>query len=267
MTLTTARAPADRTISSDGKTGAMLPVVVRTMAIVNLIIAFAALLSAVSAEPGGPDRQFGAPGSGPRGLAWDGTHLWMVDDDEDAIYKLDAERGTVLESFPAPGPDSRGLAWDGAHLWTSDNSTLEIYKLDPEGGTVLGTLDAPVTRDGGTVPELGGLAWDGERLWCGTIAGWSSKMIEVDPTDGTRGRSYFTKGYPRALESDGTFIWNATDNSGRRSGIVYKYRLSDGMYVSQFDTPFMFPTALALEGRHLWCADFETKAVHRLAAE
>jgi DNA-binding beta-propeller fold protein YncE len=267
MRLTISSEPINGALPSAGKKRVRLSVAIGAMIILAMIIPHAALTSAGAPDSARLDREFSSPGPTPHGLAWDGTHLWVVDDGADTIYKLDAASGTVLSSFSAPGSDPRGLAWDGTHLWTTDNSTLQIYKLDPDRGTVLDTLDAPVQRDTGLAPELGGLAWDGEHLWCGVIAGWSSKMIEVDPSDGSAGRSYFTKGYPRALASDGTFIWNATDNSGRRSGIIYKYMLSDGMYVSQCDTPSRYPTALAHDGQHLWYADRETQIIGRLAAE
>ena len=250
-----------------GKARVTLAFAVGLMFIATALIPQAALSSNESAKPGDVVLQFAAPGPSPCGLAWDGKHLWVGDDSRDTIYKLDPADGKVLASFKSPGAEPRGLAWDGKHLWNLDNTTRKLCQLDRAKGTVLSTVKAPVLRTRGRVPELGGLTWDGKYLWSGLVAGWSSRMNQVDPKDGSVKRFYFTKGYPRALASDGTFIWNASDSGGMRSGLVYKYKLSDGLYVSQFDTPGNYPTGLAYDGQCLWCVDRETKTIYRLAAD
>ncbi len=76
----------------------------------------------------------------PQGLAWDGEHLWNVqddnDDDPEKVWKLDPVTGDTLMWFWVPGaPQSdarpRGLAWDGQYLWLVANSNL--YQIDPYG--------------------------------------------------------------------------------------------------------------------------------------
>ena len=210
---------------------------------------------------------FSAPGPSPRDLAWDGKYLWLVDDGTDTIYKLDPNDGTVLMSFDSPGSQPCGLTWDGAHLWNSDDSSHNIYKIDPITGLAISTIDAPVTTVKGEASPLGGLAWDGEFLWSGWIAGWSSRMNQVDCQDGSIERFYFTKGYPRALASNSKWLWNATDNGGLRSGIIYKYDISNGSFISQCDTPGLFPSGLAFDGQCLWCADEMTKTIYKLVAK
>ena len=61
-----------------------------------------------------------SPGSGPTGVAWDGTHLWNADQAADRIYKLDPSDGSVVDSFSSPGGFPWGLAWDGVYLWCLD---------------------------------------------------------------------------------------------------------------------------------------------------
>ncbi len=217
-------------------------------------------------EPGEVILQFPAPGQNPCGLAWDGSHLWVADDDTDTIYKLDPSDGAVLSSFGAPGTQPRGLAWDGTHLLHQDNSTRDLYKLDRVDGAVQSTVGALAKFAVGTVPEFSGMTWDGQHVWYGTVNGWSSMMNAMDPADGSEAGAFFTKGYPRALATGGAFIWSATNNEGHRLGIVYKYNRSNGLYVSQFDTPGFYPTGLAYDGQYLWCVDRVTKTIYKLAA-
>ena len=227
---------------------------------------YAALSADVPAKPGDIILQFPSPASSPSGLAWDGTYLWVADDGTDAVYKLNPADGRVLASFKSPGSEPRGLVWAGTHLWHVDNATRTLYKLDRGTGAVQSTVAEPDTPAKAQRPELAGLTWDGRHLWCGTVNGWSSRMNEMDPNDGSTTRFFFTKGYPRALATNGTFIWNATDNEGHRVGIVYKYKLSDGLFVSQFDTPGFYPTGLAWDGHYLWCVDRQTKTIYKLVA-
>jgi streptogramin lyase len=236
------------------------------MLAVAVMMPQAALSGDQTSKPGDILLKFPAPGSNPSGLAWDGTHLWLADDGTDTIFKLDPTDGRVLSSFKSPGSSPRGLVWDGNHLWQADNATRKLHQLDRATGAALSALDEPATPAKARLPELGGLTWDGRHLWCGTVDGWSSRMNQMDPKDGSTKQFFFTKGYPRALATDGTFIWNATDNEGHRVGIVYKYKLSDGLFVSQFDTPGFYPTGLAFDGRNLWCVDRVTKTIYKLAA-
>ena len=249
-----------------GKTRVKLACAVCAMLIVAVMVPQVAFSGGETPKPGDVLQRFAAPGSSPCGLAWDGAYLWVGDDATDTIYKLDPADGRVLSSFRSPGLDPRGLAWDGVSLWHSDNATHKLYKLDRAAGAVVSTLDAPAPNAMTRVPELGGFAWDGQDLWCGTVDGWSSRMNKVDRNDGAVKGFFFTMGYPRALATDGRFIWNATDNGGHRVGLVYKYNLSDGLFVSQFDTPGFYPTGLTFDGQYLWCVDRETKTVYKLAA-
>lgn len=233
-----------------------------------LVIAIGILYSVssshVSAAPGDVVLSFPAPGSSPQGLAWDGKYLWVVDDSTDRIYKLDPSNGAVLLSLASIGSDPRGLVWDGKCLWNSDNSSHKIYRLDSAKGSMISAIDAPVMEVKRGISPLGGLTWDGNYLWSGWIAGWSSRMNQVNPKDGSVNRFIFTKGVPRALASDGKFLWSATDNGGIRLGIIYQYDLSTELEVTHFDAPGYYPTGLTFEGKNLWCADKVTRKIYKL---
>ncbi|KXA90189.1 hypothetical protein AKJ61_01210 [candidate division MSBL1 archaeon SCGC-AAA259B11] len=103
---------------------------------------------------------FDSPARTPKGLAWDGTHLWHADYYTGEIYELKTD-GSWVSSFVPPGEKPGGLAWDGTHLWVGDFETDKIYELDTEGN-VLKAINSPGSSPG-TRPE--GLAWDGTHLW------------------------------------------------------------------------------------------------------
>jgi outer membrane protein assembly factor BamB len=101
---------------------------------------------------------FASPDSSPRGLAWDGTNLWLAGNSTDKIYKLNPSTGEVISSFASPDSLPQGLAWDGTNLWLAGDSTDKIYKLNPSTGEVISSFASPDSS-----PR--GLAWDGTNLW------------------------------------------------------------------------------------------------------
>ncbi|MFQ5583875.1 MAG: hypothetical protein ACE5GL_05520, partial [Calditrichia bacterium] len=163
----------------------------------------------------------------------------------------------------SPSQHPAGLAFDGSFLWISDNTTRKIYKIDPATGSVDQEIDLPVTVLNNGILPLGGLAWDGSHLWCGLIAGWSSRISQLTE-QGKVKKFYFTKGYPLGVESDGKSLWTITDNGGLRSGILYQYDISTGLYVTHFDTPCEFPVGLAYDGQYFWTIDREKNVVLKL---
>jgi len=203
-------------------------------------------------------------------LAWDGNYLWVVDDSTDMIYKLDPSTGKVLLSFATPGLEPKGLACDGKHLWLSENRTAKIYKFDLSNkslNTPISAIDAPVIKLGrrGRSP-ISGLAWDGQYLWSSYFAGYSTKIVKVDPKDGSILGGDFIYGVPIGLASDGTYIWYADDRGGRGLGVIFKYRIhnNDLWWVSNFEIPLYFPTGLAWDGAYLWIADRGTKRIYKV---
>lgn len=71
---------------------------------------------------------FDSPGQVPRGLAFDGTHLWHADSSTDKIYKLDLT-GQVIQTFDTFGTSPVGLAFDGTNLWLADSSADMVRKF------------------------------------------------------------------------------------------------------------------------------------------
>jgi DNA-binding beta-propeller fold protein YncE len=237
----------------------------------GLLIAVVALLAPATladdqpAQAGDVLLQFPAPGPSPQGLAWDGQHLWIADDTTQKLYQLQPADGKVLASLAAPGAQPRGLVWDGANLRVADNAAHKVYTIAHDTGRVMATINAPVAVGRRQTAELGGVAWDGKHLWIGTIAGWSSRMNQVDPASGAVTRFYFSKGYPRALATDGESLYSASESVNERLGIIYKYQLSDGAFVSQRDAPGLQTAGLAYDGHDLWCVDHQTKLIYKLA--
>lgn len=236
----------------------------RTLAITILLIGGVFVPGAIAA-PGEVLASFPSPGPGPRDLAWDGTHLWLLDDELNTLYKLDPESGQVRAEISAEAFQACALTWADEMLWVSNAETQRLQQLDLELGTVERELDAPGIPRTTSSFQLDGLAWDGTHLWSGCVAGWSSRISQVDPQSGEIQRFIFTKGYPNAVETNGRLLWTATHNRGHRRGLIYQYDYETGQYLTQFDTPGDEPVGLAFDGQHLWCVDRQTLTIYRIA--
>jgi len=68
----------------------------------------------------------------PFGITWDGQALWVTDQQEDKIYRVNPDDGTILTEFAAPASSDnlKGITWDGEFLWTVDNDLQTIFKIE-----------------------------------------------------------------------------------------------------------------------------------------
>jgi DNA-binding beta-propeller fold protein YncE len=67
-------------------------------------------------------------GSSPRGVAFDGANIWVVNNGSSNLTKLRASYGTVLGTFGVGSAPVRA-AFDGANVWVTNNVDNTVSKL------------------------------------------------------------------------------------------------------------------------------------------
>ena len=71
------------------------------------------------------------PGPQPNGLQASEDGLWVIDQVDNHIYKLDWEKGYVLERIPAEVAHSSGITLGGENIWIS--STFDVESAGDDG--------------------------------------------------------------------------------------------------------------------------------------
>lgn len=243
------------------------PPVIRPITAALILMIGVLQIPSVMGAPGDILGSYPAPCNSPGDLAWDGTHLWLLDDQTGTLYMLDPQTGTATRELALELAEPRGLASDGTGLWVSDEAGRVIRRLDPGSGEAGPSVPVLGSADGAAPARLGGLAWDGSSLWTGTIDGWSSKLQQCDAATGEVTRWHFSIGYPIALETDGQHLWTATNSAAGDPGRIFQYDYDTGAYVSHFDAPGQEPVGLAYDGTTLWCVDLGLRRIFRLSLE
>jgi len=118
------------------------------------------ILCRVDPDTGRILKEFTIPGiNRSRGIAFDGSHLWINDFAELKVFEVDPKDGKVLSTFQVP--EQIGIAqtivWDGENLYLSGYGEPRLYKVDKKGN-ILGIVKL---ETGGSVP----IAWDGSYWW------------------------------------------------------------------------------------------------------
>ncbi len=195
----------------------------------------------------------------PAGLGWDGTHLWMVSDSDQTIYKLDPETMVILDSMPTPAAAwSFGLDHDGVNLWGDLDEPELIYQLDDATGTVLNSFPSPHFSPNG-------VAFDGSQVW---HSSFKDDLALMNPTTGSLTRAIPSPGNqaPRGLEWIDGALW-VVDGNGYVDDAIYKVDPSDGTILEAYQptgATFGLIYGLAFDGTHFWLSDLTTNKIHKL---
>ncbi len=133
-----------------------------------------------------------ANGSTSAGLAFDGTYLWYIVSNSDALYKIDADTGSVVDTFfVGTGGNSSydGLAYMNGLVYLLDPFiTNEIVVFDPVLRQVVKVLDVGALNNspgaGGSLNLSGGLAPNPQRNSLYISATFNDEIYEVSATTG-----------------------------------------------------------------------------------
>jgi len=205
--------------------------------------------------------EFPSPGPSPVDLAWNGTTLWVADDETNLLYQVDPISGEPARwEVGWEAEHLQGVAWDAQNLWVLDGEAAVIQRLDPNTGEETHSIKAPESNIEGDW-SYAGMAWDGQFLWVAISAAWCSTLNRIDPGTGEIVVSFFPQCNPRGLASNGELLWTIAYNGEELPSKLDQRLLSDkagDMAQSQeflFDLDVVDPTALTYGDGILWVAD------------
>ncbi|MBM3663279.1 MAG: YncE family protein [Actinobacteria bacterium] len=97
-------------------------------------------------------------GDGPRGVAFDGTSIWVANRLSDNVTRIDAATGTVIGTPVTAGDGPYGITFDGTRVWVTNELADTVTAIDAATATVIGT---PIAV--GDSPRS--ISVDGTNLW------------------------------------------------------------------------------------------------------
>ena len=155
--------------------------------------------------------------NGDRGITTDGSSIWVVEKEDQAVYKYDPS-GNLLSSFGlvAANANAEGITTDGSSIWVVDKTNLLVYKHNLSG-TSQGSF-ALAAANG----DARGITTDGSSIW---VVDRSDQLAYKYDLSGTSQGSFALaadNGDPRGITTDRSSIWVVD----KADGLVYKYSLS-----------------------------------------
>jgi DNA-binding beta-propeller fold protein YncE len=225
-------------------------------------------------------------GMSPVGVVFDGTNIWVADENGADIYKIQASSGTVLTVYPGglgaqylaydnvnnnvwvtnpasnnvtvinaitgklltypSGNDPDGIVFDGSNMWVANFTPATVTKIRALDGTILDTVSVGIS--GVSNPRL--LAYDNvsKMVWV-TLCG-DNKVAKVDANTDTIAGNYNVAGYPYAIAFDGSCMWITQADANT----VMKLDASDGSTVGTYDAG-VGPDGIAFDGTYIWITD------------
>ena len=230
-----------------GMRGLRLLPALALLAVLTALAGGLALPGPVAAQEA-EDQDFDLPNNAaPTGIAWDGTHLRVVNNGADKVYAYDSSGGFV-SSFKLNSENTgpQGITWDGTYLRVVDFTTDKVYSYD-SSGSYRGSFDLySVNRD----PY--GITWDGTYL---RVVDNSADRVYAYDSSGSYVSSFSLEsgnGFPRGITWDGTYL-RVSDFIADR---VYAYD-SSGSYLSSFRqaSGSAYSQGIAWDGTYLRVVD------------
>lgn len=179
------------------------------------------------------------PGPEPRGLAWDGTTLWISDEDSRKLFRINIETRRVQYSFDYNGIPA-GMTWDGKNLWQTDAENRKIDRLTRRG-KVLDSIELK------HIESFSGLTFDGKYLW---QADHSGIWYKVDPTVRKVENAYTWGQNVWGIAHDGEEFWYLDDTTPG----LHKISQLLGMHTRSYRIEGL-PRDMTWDGENFWIID------------
>lgn len=214
------------------------------------------------------EKRFQSPGPQPNGLQAAPDGLWIIDQVNLKVYRVDWETGDVLFEAQTDTEHSSGITLGGGFMWVASTFELQIAKLDFDTGKTVEKLDSPGSGVVAWVPQVPearvtgahGLEWRDGKVY---VAVPPSQMVHVmNAETWTEVHQFRTPGLRNhGLAWEGDNLWVADTSAGT----VSLLDPTDGrvLKVIRVEAPVEVHGLTIHEGV-LWYCDAATKDIGRL---
>jgi len=188
----------------------------------------------------------------PVGVTWDGANLWVLDFNDEFIFKLDAN-AVIIDSIPTPNPNNMGpLGFDGEYLLVIDLTVGKLLKLNREDGSIYREFQLPSLTP--FDPHNFGVAFDGEHIWS---SHWSPGILfKVDNISGDVVQFFDLPVSIGGMIADGKYIYGFGVASIQNPKKMYTIDKSNGVIVDSLVLCGENFIDLTFDGSNIWAYTF-----------
>jgi len=144
-----------------------------------------------------------AAGKGPDAITFDGSHIWVANDDEPGtVTELNDSNGSLIGKYRVSQGLPEAITFDGDHIWVAEQGLGEnagnAYELNDSDGSVINNY-FPLHGD---APNA--IAPDRSEVWI--------VLGDMDEVQKEPGGIWYTpyRMYPDAIAVDGNDLWVRT---------------------------------------------------------
>ena len=213
-----------------------------------------------------PIQVFVAPGTKPNELQASEDGLWVIDQDDSFIYKMDWKTGETIHNIPTDTVHSSGITIGGGYIWIASTYSCEIFQIEMETGNTIEKYPSPGAGINATREHLKpasgrkseptgdhGLEWKDGNLFVASPPSQFVHVIDVSnwkETHRMKTPGFRVHGIAWAKE-DG-HIWIADTSFG----VVSRHKLDNGRCYDSFRVPDPVQIhGMTIKNNILWYAD------------
>lgn len=207
--------------------------------------------------------EFVHPGPQPNGLQAADDGLWVIDQGDNYLYRLDYETGETLEKLETDTMHSSGVTLGGGNIWVASTYSTELHKCKMDG-TTIARYETPgkgVVAFGNPenrrVTGAHGMEWvDEDNMWVAVPP--AQRVYLMDPGTMTVKRSIPSPGKrPHGVFMHQGSMWLADTAACK----VHKLDPETGNVLDEIDVPAPEVHGMTIHDGNLWFCCAVTRRV------
>ena len=187
-------------------------------------------------------------GNSPRGVATDGTYVWVTNANSNTVSQIQVSTATVINTISV-GNDPNGVATYGPYVWVANFGSNTVSQIQVSTATVINTISV------GNNPFT--VATDGTYVWVTNYT--NSTVSQIQVSSATVINTITVGTLPVGVATDGTYVWVTNSNTNTVSQI----QVSTATVINTINVGTL-PVRVATDGTYVWVTNANSNTVSQI---